>query len=100
MSAKYTPGPWEYDRETGEILCPAAKADGGRNFVGRFHAGREDAGQDARPRMADGVLMAAAPEMLEALKAAELELDRYASIRPEAAVTLVRVRKAIARSES
>lgn len=64
MSA-HTKGPWTASLEDSEILpAPGSK----RNTVGRFHAGRGDAGNDARPLRADLVLMAAAPELLELLR--------------------------------
>lgn len=61
----HTPGPWTYDSREGEI-SPGPRAR--RNSVGRFHCGRDDAGQDARPIKADACLIAAAPELLEALE--------------------------------
>jgi hypothetical protein len=64
----HTPGPWTYDAEAAEIL-PGPGTD--KNFVGRFHSGRNDAGNDARPTKADAALIAAAPEMLAALESLE-----------------------------
>lgn len=76
---KHTPGPWTYDREEAEIR-PVDRST--RGAIGRFHAGRQDGGNDARPILADGRLMAAAPELLAAC---ELALDYLSGRRQGAA---------------
>lgn len=63
-------GPWVFDPEASELTIQDQQPNE-RNFIGRFHAGQEDGGSDARPLKANGYLMAAAPLMLEALE--ELE---------------------------
>ena len=63
---KTTPGPWGYDRSDGSIKC--LNPDSDRHTVGRFHLGRHDDGNNAKPILADGQLMAAAPDLYGALE--------------------------------
>lgn len=56
--ANHTPGPWVYDMKSGEIRTK-------EETIGRFHTGREDAGNDMRPLKANARLIALAPNLLE-----------------------------------
>jgi hypothetical protein len=71
---KYTPGPWEFDDKHSSgfpLLCLYA-ADN-RN---PFHGSRSDDEQNANAR-----LIAAAPELLEALRAITDQLERIGDTR-------------------
>jgi hypothetical protein len=57
MTTKHTPGPWTYDKKDGSI----GTQDGLTVTAGAY-------GYDIACSDADGVLMAAAPELLEALQ--------------------------------
>jgi hypothetical protein len=58
MTTKHTPGPWTYDKKDGSI----GTKDGLTVTAGAY-------GYDIACSDADGVLMAAAPELLEVLEA-------------------------------
>jgi len=88
--SKHTPGPWTYDADDGS-LTPAPGS--GRNLVGRFRCGRDDAGQDARPTKADARLITAAPELLEACKLA------YERFRHGGEMDMALLQSAIAKAE-
>lgn len=57
MTTKHTPGPWTYDKKDGSI----GTQDGLTVTAGSY-------GYDIACSDADGILMAAAPELLDALR--------------------------------
>ena len=65
---KHTPGPWIYDKDSGELYGVGSPERRHAHLVGAFHCGRLDDSNDARPLAIDAQLIAAAPELLEALK--------------------------------
>lgn len=57
--AASTPGPWVYEKADGSIVWGSPDV----LTVARFHCGRNDHGNDARPSMANARLIARAPDM-------------------------------------
>lgn len=68
--AASTPGPWVYEKADGSIVWGSPDV----LTVARFHCGRNDHGNDARPSMANARLIARAPDMAAALIEAEAAL--------------------------
>lgn len=76
-TAKHTPGPWIVtDEDYGQVIRGAQveRVDGGTRFPWRDYVGTTW-GHRTDESEANAWLMAAAPEMLEALKAAVEEVD-------------------------
>ena len=66
MNAQHTPGPWEFEESVnGGFDITATRHDNGRPCV---IAAREQWGSYAKTSKANGRLIAAAPELLEALE--------------------------------
>ena len=98
--SKHTPGPWaaesegsivavESGRDAGRVIVELARADG--RSVGGTKA--MDAAMEANAR-----LIAAAPELLEALQALEWAVDGVAYIQEEYAEQVAKARAAIAKA--
>lgn len=115
MSAKHTPGPWEWvgtdslwggERKTEEIL---KAADDGKPYG--MHSPRIEHHFDAEQAKANARLIAAAPELLEALKSLIREhdavfagredgaQDSYYNAHPGRAIAYQKARAAIAKAE-
>lgn len=92
--SKHTPGPWKFDDESKSVLGPEYDNYGRRHKVCRVHA-------NLAVSDANAILIAAAPELLEAAQAAESVLARQ-KWRPEStdpeAVALFGLRAAIAKA--
>jgi len=90
---KHTPGPWEWEWLRSERF--ALNGNGGDEVIGTFRDGGMDIGE------ADARLIAAAPDLLEALKGASVVID--ACIRNTATVPVPGIsrimRAAIAKAE-
>ena len=70
MTTKHTPGPWAYDKKDGSI----GTKDGLTVTAGAY-------GYDIACSDADGVLMAAAPELLDALEKARPFINAWPQCR-------------------
>lgn len=95
---KHTPGPWAVEDPMGFELSivEAGKPPHEWRFIASCALPKGDDDQDftAREVHANAKLVAAAPEMLEALQAAERWLDGWASAEPYIGV----IRRAIAKA--
>lgn len=87
-AAKHTPGPWAYDQAGGEVYY----ADGD---VEPVIAGIEQDGTSEEQADADGRLIAAAPDLLDACERAEWWLSTH----PEGSAMRDVLRAAIAKAE-
>lgn len=103
MSGKHTPGPWHWPRDS-NYLCPVNPdpdlgavseilyADGGYGFLGRSNA-------DTLAELeADRRLIAAAPDLLEALQAYDAWADKTPPKDPELKALREQMRAAIAKA--
>lgn len=106
--AKFTPGPWVAGevRYAGRVRL--VQHDGARGFVAEVQAPVVRDELDETTRDANAHLIAAAPEMLDALRFAEIDLERLidridrtgAAVATGHSVVVVdRVRAAIAKAE-
>jgi len=91
MTSKHTPGPWTVEISEGELVVGQPGPDGSIVYVERYYP--EDPEHRANAR-----LIAAAPELLEALKKAEIIL-RLAPILGKEEACLTEVQAAIAKAE-
>ena len=88
--SKHTVGPWEYDAESAQVIAPKC----GYQWVKGAPVVAEVGPMDYSEQSENGRLIAAAPELLEALKAAEEWLAGWASAEPY----ISRIRSAIAKA--
>jgi hypothetical protein len=102
--SKHTPGPWwtdaKYDgRELGCSIIAARTDSGplpGNPTRGQIAFATAILNTQARECEANAKLIAAAPELLDALKLAEQWLEGWASAEPELAIVRVAIAKATA----
>lgn len=86
MDAKHTPGPWEVSKDEGDVVVVSEDLP----FIATVHTSALKGTQKANAR-----LIAAAPELLEALKHAEKWMEGWASADPYIGY----IRAAIAKAE-
>jgi hypothetical protein len=89
MAAKHTAGPWTADVERGRVLCPRAQV--------AAEIADPDTGE---PSEANTRLIAAAPEMYEALRDCVRALEGWTHLNGDGTdVAVIRARAALARAE-
>lgn len=94
MTTKHTPGPWRFDAENGEILFDDHMGENVQPLIATVNFSNVDQPQGE----ADGRLITAAPDMLEALRL--VEQDTWDENNPNAVKTLRSIaRAAIAKAE-
>lgn len=76
LSSKSTNGPWEYNARFGEV-----RADAGGRTLAKLQDARDE--YEWEESKANGRLMAAAPDLLEACEAAMTEFEAWEPLPPE-----------------
>ena len=101
----HTPGPWRFLENSVITDCPNLKMNRthgygcGNNFIASLNDGEYHEYSNAVEQAMNGHLIAAAPEMLEALKEAEAELVSVFKSVAAGSLVLRQIRAAIAKAE-
>lgn len=85
---KATPGPWAYEKADGSLVWGSPDV----LTVARFHCGRNDHGNDARPSKANARLISRAPDMAAALIEAEAALAETTDLVAALTSSTIRIR--------